>query len=99
MTNIYKKSNKLGNPIFKIETTDGACKFVFDAEGCIIKASCGEKGNLCPVYSAKDNSSKEYLKEALIELHALSEQCFNEVLAEIKNAEQLTLAKEVANVA
>jgi len=98
MTHIYKTNNKLGNPIFKIETSEGACKFVFDGDGHIIKASCGEKGNLCTVYST-DSQNKACLKEALTALYALSDQCFAEVLAEIKDAEQLALAKEVAKAA
>ena len=95
MENIYKENNGLGTLIFEVSTDEGACKFIFNDTGRIIKVYCGKKDNTCLVYS-KEDENNDCLKSAMIEMRALSQQCFNEIVAEIKSEDQLLIAKEIA---
>lgn len=95
MTNIYKKSNKLGNPTFKVTSEDSMSKISFDSNGYIVKAYCGSIEEPTLVYS-KEQDNKDCLKGAMYEMLVLSVQCFHEMFAEIKSPSQIACAKEVA---
>lgn len=94
MRNIFQTTNGFGNPIFKLNVNGDACKIVFDSNGCIIKAFCGNSGNLALIYS-RDDADETCLKEAMYEMLLLSQECFLEMFNEIKSQTQITCAKEV----
>ena len=94
MRNIYKTSNGLGNPLFKLAVGENACKIIFDDKGRIIKAFCGKPTNLVLVYS-KDDADSNCLKDVMYEMLILSQECFLEMFNEIKSQSQLVFAKEV----
>lgn len=92
--NIYKNTNKLGNPSFKAVSAESLCKICFNNTGTIIKASCGNPDEPVLVY-CKDEADINCLKDAMYEMLVISQQCFIEMFNEIKCATQLALAKEV----
>ena len=92
MEHIFKKTNGLGNPIFDISTSKGACKIVFDSNGHIAKAFCGQSP--CLVYSPNDQD-ESCLKDVMYEMLVLSQECFTEMLSEINDKSQLDCAKSV----
>jgi len=90
MEHIHKKTNGIGNPMFEISTSEGTCKIIFDSNGHIVKAFCG----LCLVYS-RDDQDESCLKDTMYEMLVLSQNCFIEMFAEIKDESQLACAKTV----
>ena len=94
MRNIHKTTNGFGNPIFKISADGNVCKMIFDCEGNIVKAFCGTTSNLVLVYS-KDDANEHCLEDAMYDMLSISQQCFFEMVKEIKSEHQLSCAKNV----
>ena len=95
MRNTFKRTNGFGNPMFDISTSEGRCKFIFDSDGCILKAFYGNTGLLVLVYSQTDQD-EACLRDAMYQLLLLSPECFVEMFNEIKADDQRELAVEVA---